>query len=167
MALIKCKECGKEISDQAKTCPSCGAKVKKPAGGAGKLLALIVLGSLLASTITTCQKSSEPEPTEAQKAATAAANAALARQTQLAVLAVATLKKSLRDPDSLVLNSVRVDDKTNVACIDYRAKNGFGGYNSNTIAFVDGVAKTDAAHWNKFCTKSLEDFTDTVNRQLR
>ena len=24
MALIKCKECGKEISDQAKTCPHCG-----------------------------------------------------------------------------------------------------------------------------------------------
>ena len=24
MALIKCKECGKEISDQAQTCPNCG-----------------------------------------------------------------------------------------------------------------------------------------------
>lgn len=29
MALIKCKECGKEISSKAKTCPSCGAKVPK------------------------------------------------------------------------------------------------------------------------------------------
>jgi rRNA maturation endonuclease Nob1 len=28
MALIKCTECGKEISDKAKTCPSCGAPVK-------------------------------------------------------------------------------------------------------------------------------------------
>ena len=26
MALIKCKECGKDISDQATTCPNCGAK---------------------------------------------------------------------------------------------------------------------------------------------
>lgn len=24
MALIKCKECGKEISSKAKTCPNCG-----------------------------------------------------------------------------------------------------------------------------------------------
>ena len=24
MALIKCKECGKEISDKANTCPNCG-----------------------------------------------------------------------------------------------------------------------------------------------
>ena len=28
MALIKCKECGKEISDQAKICPNCGAKTE-------------------------------------------------------------------------------------------------------------------------------------------
>jgi RNA polymerase subunit RPABC4/transcription elongation factor Spt4 len=28
MALIKCKDCGKEISKQAKTCPQCGRKKK-------------------------------------------------------------------------------------------------------------------------------------------
>ena len=28
MALIKCKECGKDISDQATSCPNCGAKMK-------------------------------------------------------------------------------------------------------------------------------------------
>ncbi len=32
MALIKCPECGKEISDQASKCPSCGYPVK---GGRG------------------------------------------------------------------------------------------------------------------------------------
>lgn len=32
MAMIKCSECGAEISDQAKSCPHCGAKqkIKKP-----------------------------------------------------------------------------------------------------------------------------------------
>ena len=29
MALIKCKECGKEVSDKALQCPNCGAPVKK------------------------------------------------------------------------------------------------------------------------------------------
>ena len=29
MALIKCSECGKEISDKAKTCPNCGCPVNK------------------------------------------------------------------------------------------------------------------------------------------
>ncbi len=29
MALIKCPECGKEISDQAESCPNCGTPMKK------------------------------------------------------------------------------------------------------------------------------------------
>jgi len=29
MALVKCKECGEEVSTQAKTCPKCGAKAPK------------------------------------------------------------------------------------------------------------------------------------------
>lgn len=28
MSLIKCKECGKEVSNKAKTCPGCGAEIK-------------------------------------------------------------------------------------------------------------------------------------------
>lgn len=30
MALINCPECGKEISDEAKTCPNCGKPLRKP-----------------------------------------------------------------------------------------------------------------------------------------
>lgn len=30
MALIKCPECGKEISNEAKECPHCGKQLKKP-----------------------------------------------------------------------------------------------------------------------------------------
>ena len=30
VALIKCKECGKEISDQAISCPNCGYPMKYP-----------------------------------------------------------------------------------------------------------------------------------------
>lgn len=29
MALINCKECGKEISDKATSCPNCGYKLKE------------------------------------------------------------------------------------------------------------------------------------------
>jgi uncharacterized membrane protein YvbJ len=29
MALIKCSECGKEISDKASTCPNCGNPIKQ------------------------------------------------------------------------------------------------------------------------------------------
>lgn len=32
MALIKCKECGKEYSDMAEVCPNCGYSEKKSKG---------------------------------------------------------------------------------------------------------------------------------------
>jgi hypothetical protein len=32
MALIKCKECGNEISDKARTCPRCGAHASAAVG---------------------------------------------------------------------------------------------------------------------------------------
>lgn len=38
MALISCAECGKSVSTEAKTCPSCGAKVKPPKKPASKIL---------------------------------------------------------------------------------------------------------------------------------
>lgn len=28
MALVKCKECGKDVSDKAKTCPNCGTDIR-------------------------------------------------------------------------------------------------------------------------------------------
>ncbi|MCH7905614.1 MAG: zinc-ribbon domain-containing protein [Armatimonadetes bacterium] len=30
MALIKCKECGREVSDNAASCPHCGNPIKTP-----------------------------------------------------------------------------------------------------------------------------------------
>ncbi len=42
MALINCVECSKEISDQAKFCPHCGAPLKKK--GKGFAVASLVLG---------------------------------------------------------------------------------------------------------------------------
>ena len=49
MALVKCKECGKEISSKAEACPSCGAKRSSEQYGCGTLVvaslfALIVWG---------------------------------------------------------------------------------------------------------------------------
>lgn len=42
MGLVKCKECSKEISTNAKTCPSCGAPTKRPESK-GKIYFLIIL----------------------------------------------------------------------------------------------------------------------------
>lgn len=47
MALIKCSECGKEISDKAKTCPNCGNYNNK----ANKKRDYIIIGICIASII--------------------------------------------------------------------------------------------------------------------
>lgn len=41
MALFNCPECGKEMSDQAKSCPNCGYRVKK--SSAGKIIAIVLV----------------------------------------------------------------------------------------------------------------------------
>lgn len=46
MALIKCKECGNEISTKAEACPKCGAKVAQNAG-CGTVFGAIFLGVIL------------------------------------------------------------------------------------------------------------------------
>ena len=46
MALMKCAECGKDVSTKAKACPSCGAKPKKPTSKVLlALLGVIFVGS--------------------------------------------------------------------------------------------------------------------------
>lgn len=42
MALTKCKECNHDVSDDAKTCPNCGAKVSQKWGSWKKALAVIL-----------------------------------------------------------------------------------------------------------------------------
>lgn len=43
MAMVKCKECGKEISSKAKSCPSCGAPPAKKTSRATWLIAIFIL----------------------------------------------------------------------------------------------------------------------------
>jgi len=59
MALIKCKECGHEISKSAKNCPNCGAKRKKSSAGC---LVFIILGFLFFGYFASIDTSSYSSP---------------------------------------------------------------------------------------------------------
>lgn len=62
MALVKCEECGNEVSSKAKACPKCGAKVKAKSH-LGSLLLLLVLVIILSNVITdNDRKSSSSNP---------------------------------------------------------------------------------------------------------
>jgi len=49
MALAKCRECGRDVSEQADKCPNCGAPVKKK-GGCGRT-AVIIFGVILLAAV--------------------------------------------------------------------------------------------------------------------
>jgi len=47
MALIKCKECGTEVSSKAESCPKCGARVKAKSIGCGTAIVVIILALIV------------------------------------------------------------------------------------------------------------------------
>lgn len=83
MALIKCHECGNEVSTSAKTCPKCGAPVKKQmntAAGVG----LVVVALIVVFALATGKKSSDQvapaNDTQAQTSTQPASEASAAEQ---------------------------------------------------------------------------------------
>lgn len=49
MALIKCKECGTEVSSKADACPKCGARIAAKPMGCGTLIGVLFLGAIIVS----------------------------------------------------------------------------------------------------------------------
>jgi hypothetical protein len=68
--------------------------------------------------------------------------------------AVHMLRSSLRDPDSLVLEHVYSRIPVTAICIEYRAKNGFGGVNRERAAFYNFSLTKDIRVWNRQCAGS-------------
>lgn len=65
MALVKCKECGKEVSKRAETCPHCGARrIRKAGCGSYLLLGLVLVVALMAWVV-----SESPAPRPADRSA--------------------------------------------------------------------------------------------------
>lgn len=93
-------------------------------------------------------------PTPGQVAASAEKERAFQRTARLA----AGIKKSLRDPGSLVWESIHASADGSVACFDYRARNGYGGMGREFVVFADGKASKNPRDWNKRCVdKALAD----------
>jgi hypothetical protein len=78
-----------------------------------------------------------------------------ARFKHLAIGAIA-LKKSMRDPESLVIDSAMFMSDTKAGCYEYRARNGFGGMNRGKAVLTEKDFKTNemsgfSSFWNKNC----------------
>jgi hypothetical protein len=73
----------------------------------------------------------------------------------------ASIKRSLREPESVQWETILANDDASVMCFLYRARNGFGGMTRENISVADGKASKAPAHWNKHCAG--KDFNDMIH----
>lgn len=163
MALKKCHECGNEVSADANACPKCGAKIKKSVGLVGVLLAAFV-GMIIFNAITHSEQArrSEEAKSPERRASEEKQKAIETKRYSAAMVAASTIKRAMRDPESLKIESMRVNDDASIVCARYRARNGFGGMNGEFIVFVKNSGRQDAATWNKHCKGEMFDLLAMV-----
>lgn len=133
MAIIKCKECGNEISDKAEKCPSCGAPTSTKLGCLSlsfiAIFAFMVIGYAV-------QYSSPPPPPKTEEQIRKesihqhfdALNGSHFELTKL-------VKKSLNDPDSYDHDKTTYIDKGDRLTITttFRARNEKGGMTTHQV----------------------------------
>lgn len=124
MAMVNCKECKAEISSKAEACPKCGAKVKHSSRGCGPFVAVIGLFFVVIMVAGIIRGPSDTSAAAPEKPAESQSNEKGTRAQTLMYV----VKKSLRNPDSMKVESVIVTEALAV-CATYRAQNGFGGMN--------------------------------------
>lgn len=78
MALIKCKECGAEVSSKAETCPKCGARVAAKPMGCGTLVGVAFLGVIIISIFSSI---SSIDPVSATSGAEQSSTSTISSQT--------------------------------------------------------------------------------------
>lgn len=181
MALVKCKECGNQISTDADKCPHCGKKREKM--GCFTTLVMIFVAVMVFGSITKCVSQSKdekakkaditylesltPEQREAELKKRAEKEALELKKKQAsenrsgyAYLAYKSVQKAVHDRDSLQIEWIGVNEAGTIACVDYHAKNGFGGYVRGTATFINGKPNQSAGSWNANCAgKSMYDLT--------
>lgn len=131
MALIKCKECEKEISDTVKKCPNCGYQErkfnkKKLIVGGGIICGLLIVVSIMSFLL-----SYEKPLTGLEKQAVECAK---------------DYKSMLKNPESFQIHDIRWEE--NVLAeevifiyLDVSGQNGFGGNNRHIIRYSVGNNK--------------------------
>lgn len=158
MALVKCRECGKEMSSQAKACPHCGAPRPK-----GTSSSTIIFGAFLVLVVGSCIFSGDrptgtSTSTSTPKPPPSAADLAKEKEFRTVVAGLRWIKESMKNPKSFELVSARMIDGK-ALCIEYRGTNSFNAVVVNRRVITDAVNSDKAKDWNASCAgKSGTDY---------
>lgn len=146
MAMIKCEECGAQVSTEAKACPSCGAKPKKPTSR----LALGIAGLVLFGIIYGIATAPDPVAAPSKSPAEIAAAAAKEREFQAVAAQLRALKAAMKNPASFELVSADLAGDGTL-CVKYRATNSFNAVTTSIYVGNSKVSSDKVPDWNKYC----------------
>lgn len=168
MGLKRCRECGAEVSTQAKACPKCGRPnpVTNPARVLGAVLTIGIGTMIVVGIASNGDHGSSSD---------AAVNNPVDSRFVAAAGAVIRLKDSMRNPQSFQLSEVMaVPDE--IECLTFRAQNGFGGFDAGFAVVRHGKLTPQEsagfrAQWSRFCenktgyiiTAQVQQLVDSSN----
>ena len=153
MALIKCHECGREISSDALACPGCGAAPKALVAQQPKsksiALTMALAWGILGLVIWAVYSQSTKQPV-VKSAAEVKAAEGKEREFQAVAEAMRGLKNSLKNPKSFELVSVEMMPGRTL-CIVYRGTNSFNAVITTRYVVSTTVSSDSADAWSKHC----------------
>lgn len=175
MAMIKCSECGQEISDKAKVCPNCGVKIK---GKNNKILIIImvvllivILGSMYFIIHNKEDKKDTQKKNQDETETTDIIKEQEDKYERYVDIAINNTKKQLKHPDSINLNKVIVlykienDELITVdVAIDFSSENNMGtaprGY---SISSASPQAVDDKNYMSTYVSNNDEYYVSYYN----
>ncbi len=157
--MIMCSECKAAISDQAATCPQCGAPRNKVSPKRKTSLFTWIMAVLSAGMLFSClsgQRKAEQVSVKALTPEQAAAKAQSEADFQFGVLATKAIRANLKNPASFEFVDAGVVQK-GALCLSYRATNSFGAMVTEQVAVTRDLKK---GSWNKECGgRSVPNFS--------
>lgn len=169
MGIVKCRECGNDVSSEAEICPHCG--IAKPVAesrlwryiklGIGAVLVISMVQCINDQEDRKAQSTAEQQriavtKTPEQRQAEAIAKAKKEADFQSVVARLNALRASTKNPKSFELvDAVLMKDDT--LCITYRGTNGFNAVVTENKAILKS---SKIVEWNRFCAnKTGTDMT--------
>lgn len=154
MALIKCPECGGQVSNTAGKCPHCGAKTPKKTSLVTWVVAGIA-GLVMVNMLTRPSSPTPPTKTPEQLAAEKKRE----QDFQVVVIAVRLVKSKVKSPESFQLKYVGMSE-AGAVCIEYSAVNSFNARVQEFYTVAPKTSGNSAELWNAHCAKrKLTDFS--------
>jgi predicted nucleic acid-binding Zn ribbon protein len=140
MAIAPCKECGKEVSSKAVTCPHCGFKQPKNTKALTIVICLLVVVLLVIALDTGDTPATAATPPDPQKEL----------EFQQAVATLNYIKGEMKNPRSFELvSAVRVEGPA--ICVEYRGTNSFNAVVLQRHVMSENVNSSAIEQWNKIC----------------